>query len=307
MHRNPHWRVLVGPVLAFLLVVGAAGYVAALARGQGWQQWGWPAVAASALLLIAWLTVLPLVRWRTTHLVVTTRRLLVREGVHGWQGIQVPLDGITAVHTRRSSLRGRDRRRARSWSSSTSPVRSRSGTPWAESGLSQPPRRTRQGRVVHVAVGGQGVAAVVGRDAVEVGQPPARLVEDRDQRGEVPDAGRPVDRHVDHPLGDEAVLPEVAERPRLPAGVGQRDPALQVAALGERAEVGGGQVGVGEVGDPGDGDPPRRAPVLRRPRAQPLRTPPAAAQRRGARDARRRRGRARSARSAWPRPGTPRE
>ena len=103
-HRHPHWRVLVGPVLAFLLVVGAAGYVAALARGQGWEQWGWPAVAASALLLISALTVVPLVRWRTTHLVVTTRRLLVREGVRGRQGIQVPLDGITAVHTRRDRL-----------------------------------------------------------------------------------------------------------------------------------------------------------------------------------------------------------
>jgi len=104
VHRNPHWRVLIGPVLAFLVVVGAAGYVAALAHGQGWHQWGWPAVAAAALLLIVWLTVIPLVRWRTTHLVVTTRRLLLREGVRGWQGIQVPLDGITAVRTRRSSL-----------------------------------------------------------------------------------------------------------------------------------------------------------------------------------------------------------
>ena len=101
-HRHPHWRVLLAPVLAFLLVVGAAGYVAALARGQGWEKWGWPAVAASALLLISALTVVPLVRWRTTHLVVTTRRLLVREGVRGRQGIQVPLDGITAVHTRRT-------------------------------------------------------------------------------------------------------------------------------------------------------------------------------------------------------------
>jgi len=44
----------------------------------------------------------PVARWRTTHLVVTTRRLLVREGIHGWQGIQVPIDGITEVHTRRT-------------------------------------------------------------------------------------------------------------------------------------------------------------------------------------------------------------
>ena len=101
-HRHPHWRVLLGPALAFLLVVGAAGYVAALARNQGWQEWGWPAVGGLAVVLVGWLSVLPLVRWRTTHLVVTTRRLLAREGVHGWQGIQVPLDGITAVRTRRT-------------------------------------------------------------------------------------------------------------------------------------------------------------------------------------------------------------
>ena len=38
-----------------------------------------------------------------------------------------------------------------------------------------------------------------GSDAVEVGQPPARLVEDRTEGGEVPDAGRSVDRDVDPP------------------------------------------------------------------------------------------------------------
>ena len=48
-HRHPHWRVLLGPALAFLLVVGAAGYVAALARNQGWQEWGWPAVGGLAV------------------------------------------------------------------------------------------------------------------------------------------------------------------------------------------------------------------------------------------------------------------
>jgi hypothetical protein len=82
------------------MVLGSAGYVAALARNQGWQEWGWPAVGGLAVVLVGWLSVVPLVRWRTTHLVVTTRRLLVREGVRGWQGIQVPLDGITGVRTR---------------------------------------------------------------------------------------------------------------------------------------------------------------------------------------------------------------
>jgi membrane protein YdbS with pleckstrin-like domain len=104
LHRHPHWRLLVVPVLAFLLVVGAAGYVAALARGQGWHAWGWPVIAVVTMLLVGALTVAPVVRWRTTHLVVTTSRLLVREGVRRSQGLDVPLDRIAAVHVRRTRL-----------------------------------------------------------------------------------------------------------------------------------------------------------------------------------------------------------
>jgi uncharacterized membrane protein YdbT with pleckstrin-like domain len=104
LHRHPHWRLLVVPVLVFLLVVGMAGYLAALARGQGWQAWGWPVIATVTLLLVGVSTVAPVVRWGTTHLVVTTRRLLVREGVRRSQSVEVPLDRIAAVHVRRTRL-----------------------------------------------------------------------------------------------------------------------------------------------------------------------------------------------------------
>jgi membrane protein YdbS with pleckstrin-like domain len=61
-------------------------------------------IAVVALLLVGALTVAPVARWRTTHLVVTTRRLLVREGVRRGQSLDVPLDRITAVHARRTRL-----------------------------------------------------------------------------------------------------------------------------------------------------------------------------------------------------------
>ena len=102
LHRHPHWRVLIGPVLAFLLVVGTAGYLAAVARLEGAQMWAWPLIGAVAALMVAVLTVVPVLRWRTTHLVVTTRRLLAREGVQRAQSVEIALDRIVSVHARPS-------------------------------------------------------------------------------------------------------------------------------------------------------------------------------------------------------------
>ena len=51
LHRHPHWKMLVVPVLVLLLVVGAAGFLAALA-GPGRQAWGWPGIAGVAVLLV---------------------------------------------------------------------------------------------------------------------------------------------------------------------------------------------------------------------------------------------------------------
>lgn len=103
MHARPHGRLLVAPALAFPAVLGAAGYLAG-AAGDGWPAGALPALVAGALLLVGWSTVLPVVRLRATHLVVTTRRLLVREGVHRRTTLDVPLERIVAVHARPTPL-----------------------------------------------------------------------------------------------------------------------------------------------------------------------------------------------------------
>jgi uncharacterized membrane protein YdbT with pleckstrin-like domain len=53
-----------------------------------------------ALGLVIRFTVVPVVRWRTTHFVVTTRRVLVREGVFTRRGIDIPLKRINSVQFR---------------------------------------------------------------------------------------------------------------------------------------------------------------------------------------------------------------
>ncbi|NMH99829.1 PH domain-containing protein [Pseudonocardia acidicola] len=100
MHKHPHWKMLVPPVLVFLITVGLASYLAALVRNQSWASYGWLGLAAVAGAMIIWLTVVPVVRWRTTHFVVTTRRVLVREGVFSRQGIDIPMSRINSVQFR---------------------------------------------------------------------------------------------------------------------------------------------------------------------------------------------------------------
>ena len=101
MHKHPHWKMIILPVLVLLLVVGLGSYLAALvaaaglgAAGRGWR---WP---GSAWCWSAGSPCIPVIRWRTTHFVVTTRRVLVREGVLTRHGIDIPMSRINSVQFR---------------------------------------------------------------------------------------------------------------------------------------------------------------------------------------------------------------
>ncbi|GAA2875494.1 PH domain-containing protein [Pseudonocardia halophobica] len=100
LHTRPHWKMLVLPVLVFLVVVGAASFLAALVSAQSWALVAWVALAVVAAVLVGRFTVLPFVRWRTTHFVVTTRRVLVREGVLSRSGMDIPMSRINTVQFR---------------------------------------------------------------------------------------------------------------------------------------------------------------------------------------------------------------
>jgi uncharacterized membrane protein YdbT with pleckstrin-like domain len=98
LHLHPHWRRLVRPVLVFLLAAGVGGYGVASVEDPRVQ------VLLLALLLAAVcvLTVWPVLRWATDHVILTTHRILVRTGVLSRSGRDVPLgrvDEISFQHT----------------------------------------------------------------------------------------------------------------------------------------------------------------------------------------------------------------
>jgi membrane protein YdbS with pleckstrin-like domain len=146
-HRRPHWRMLVVPALVPPTAAFLAAFLAALATtvpSDATRTALRLALVLLAVLAIAWLAVLPLVRWRCTHLVVTDRRLLVREGVLARESVDVAGATITGVRTRCTGLE-------RALGSGTLVVAT-VGTeePWEFSGL---------GRVERLATMVEGVAA----------------------------------------------------------------------------------------------------------------------------------------------------
>ncbi len=96
-HLHPHWLTIFWPVVRFLLVVGAASFAAAAVPAGQQQGLLRLLVLALALLLLLVFVLVPLLRWRTTHYVVTTHRLLFREGILARRGRDIGLSRITDV------------------------------------------------------------------------------------------------------------------------------------------------------------------------------------------------------------------
>ena len=101
-HLHPHGLTLFWPVVLFLLVVGGSSFGAALVPSGPEQGMVRLAVVALALLLLLVFVAVPLARWRTTHYVVTTHRLLLREGILARRGRDVGLSRITDVSFRQT-------------------------------------------------------------------------------------------------------------------------------------------------------------------------------------------------------------
>jgi uncharacterized membrane protein YdbT with pleckstrin-like domain len=91
---RPHWWFLIGPAVAGIPVLVLLVLVT---RAEGdVQTAGWWALAAVALAWAAWLAA-RLLRWATTHFVVTSERLIFRSGVLAKQGRDIPLERVNDI------------------------------------------------------------------------------------------------------------------------------------------------------------------------------------------------------------------
>ena len=97
-HLHPHWITLV-PATLWLVVICAAAGVSVYFAPDGGNERSVVllVILVVAVVLLLILTLAPYVRWRTTHFVFTTHRVLIRRGVFTHTGRDIALQRINDV------------------------------------------------------------------------------------------------------------------------------------------------------------------------------------------------------------------
>jgi uncharacterized membrane protein YdbT with pleckstrin-like domain len=104
LHRHPHWKRLIGPVLVLLVASAVAAFVAAVVNRTDWNPTAknviFLVIGVIWLVVVGWLTLWPFFSWWTTHFVITDRRVMFRHGLLTRSGIDIPLARINSVEFR---------------------------------------------------------------------------------------------------------------------------------------------------------------------------------------------------------------
>ncbi|MDR3107669.1 MAG: PH domain-containing protein, partial [Bifidobacteriaceae bacterium] len=97
-HARAHWKVLVAPVLVF--IVALVGWLLVWNRvipdAAKWDWARWAISIVCALAALIW-TLAPFVRWACRTDTLTNYRLISREGVFKRTGRDIPMDRVHAV------------------------------------------------------------------------------------------------------------------------------------------------------------------------------------------------------------------
>ncbi|HSU73887.1 MAG TPA: PH domain-containing protein [Terrabacter sp.] len=94
---HPHWLTVVVPtILGLLLAAACVGIAVVTPDDQTGNRIQWIAVAVLVVIAVP-AVVVPYLRWRTTHYVVTSHRVMVRRGILTKTGKDITLSKITDV------------------------------------------------------------------------------------------------------------------------------------------------------------------------------------------------------------------
>jgi uncharacterized membrane protein YdbT with pleckstrin-like domain len=94
---HPHWRRVFFPVLSIPVVVAIAAFAVTQLPSGSSHTWEALAIVGAALLVLIFTFVRPWLRWVTTSYVVTTHRVVLRNGILSRSGRDVPLSRINDV------------------------------------------------------------------------------------------------------------------------------------------------------------------------------------------------------------------
>ncbi|SFD14991.1 PH domain-containing protein [Streptomyces aidingensis] len=96
-HTRQHWTTLVSEFLLLLVIVAVTGAAVWFLPDEDWADTAlWVVLGAGALAAL-WFWLVPLLQWRSTVYVLTTRRLHKRSGFINKAGRSIPLARVNDV------------------------------------------------------------------------------------------------------------------------------------------------------------------------------------------------------------------
>ena len=101
VRKRPHWKVLILPTVLFIVIIGAGAALAAWINSGDWEYKStaiWVIVAVAVIALIV-LVLVPFIRWRTEHFVITNHHVFFRTGLLSRREHQIPLGQIANMET----------------------------------------------------------------------------------------------------------------------------------------------------------------------------------------------------------------